>query len=463
MDAKRWQHLLVRAARAAAEHRDTVGNGPVTLGGREEALRAFGGPLPDGPTAPEQVVDELIAAAEGTIVGTVGPRYFGFVIGGASPAATAADILAVGWDQNAFSPVLSPAADGAERAAGGWVKDLLGLPAESSVGFVTGAQAGNTVGLAIGRQAVLAAAGWDVATDGLYGAPPVRVVIGAERHATVDRAMRLLGMGTVGLVSVPSDDNGAIVVDELRRVLAAEAGRPTIVCLQAGNVNTGASDDFVRAVPLAKEVGAWVHVDGAFGLWAAASPSRRHLVAGVEGADSWGTDAHKWLNVPYDCGLAICRDADAHGRTMRYAAAYLQGSDGTEYSLGDLVPESSRRARGFAVWAALRELGRSGVAELIDRCSDLAVRMADRLSDGGATIHNEVVLNQVLVGFGDDASLLDRVIDEVQREGTCWLGGTTWHDRRLIRVSVSNATTTADDIDRSADAILAAARKVGAL
>jgi glutamate/tyrosine decarboxylase-like PLP-dependent enzyme len=463
VDAKRWEDLLVRVARAAAEHRSTVADRPVVGLGTEDARAEFGAPLPDGPTDPEQVVDELLAAADGTLVGTVGPRYFGFVIGGATPASTAADMLAVGWDQNAFSPVLSPAAEGAERAAGGWVKDLLGLPAESSVGFVTGAQAGNTVGLAIGRQAVLAAAGWDVATDGLYDAPRVRVVIGAERHATVDRAVRLLGMGSASLVSVPSDDNGAIVVDELRRVLAAEPDRPTIVCLQAGNVNTGASDDFARAVPLAKEVGAWVHVDGAFGLWAAASPTRRHLVAGVEGADSWGTDAHKWLNVPYDCGLAISRDADAHGQTMRYAAAYLQGSDGTEYSLGDLVPESSRRARGFAVWAALRELGRSGVAELVDRCSDLAVRMADRLSDGGATIHNEVVLNQVLVGFGDDGSLVDRVIDEVQREGTCWVGGTTWHDRRLIRVSVSNATTTADDIDRSADAILAAARKVGAL
>ncbi len=463
MDAKRWEDLLVRAARAAAEHRSTVADRPVVGLGREEAWAAFGAPLPEGPTDPERVLDELLAAADGTLVGTVGPRYFGFVIGGASPASTAADMLAAGWDQNGFNPLMSPAAEGAERAAGGWVKDLLGLPAEASVGFVTGAQAGNTVGLAIGRQAVLAAAGWDVATDGLYGAPPLRVVTGGERHATVDRALRLLGMGTACVVPVPTDEAGAVVVDELRDALAAGAGAPTIVCLQAGNVNTGASDDFARAVPLAKEAGAWVHVDGAFGLWAAASPTRRHLVAGVEGADSWGTDAHKWLNVPYDSGLAFCRDAEAHGQTMGYSASYLQGSGRTDYSLGDLVPDSSRRARGFAVWAALRELGRSGVADLVDRCSDLAVRMADRLREGGATIHNEVVLNQVLVGFGEDAAMVDRVIEEVQREGTCWLGGTTWHDRRLIRVSVSNATTTADDIDRSADAILAAARKVGAL
>ena len=463
------EDLFVRAARAGARHRDTVGRRPVAgKASREDAWAAFGDALPDGPTPADRVVDELLAAAEGHLVGTVGPRHFGFVIGGSTPASAAADILAVGWDQNAFSAALSPAAEGAERAAGGWVKDLLGLPSSASVGFVTGAQAANTVGLACGRHWVLERAGHDVETDGLIGAPRVRVVGGFERHATIDRSLRLLGLGTASFVGVLTDDQGAIDVDDLEVVLAQEPERPAIVCLQAGNVNTGASDAFARAVPMAKDAGAWVHVDGAFGLWAAASPGRAHLMDGVDGADSWATDAHKWLNVPYDSGLAIVRDPALHGRTMSYAAAYLTGSGGTEFSLGDLVPDSSRRARGFAVWAALRELGRSGVADLVERTCLLAGRMAERLAEGGATIANDVVLNQVLVGFGDvsltdgsDGSRTDAIVAEVQRDGTCWLGATTWHDQRLIRVSVSNATTTEADIDASAAAILAAVARVG--
>ena len=459
------EKLYVRAARAAARHRRHVADLPVAgTASREDAWEAFGGRLPEGPTSPGKVLDELLAAADGHLVGTVGPRYFGFVIGGSTPAATAADMLAVGWDQNAFNPLMSPAAEAAERAAGAWVKDLLGLPGGASVGFVTGAQAANTVGIACGRHRVLEQAGYDVETDGLIGAPRVRVVSGFERHATIDRSLRLLGLGTASLVGVLTDDHGAIDVDDLASVLATEPERPTILCLQAGNVNTGASDDFSRAVPMAKEAGAWVHVDGAFGLWAAAARGRRHLVAGVEAADSWATDAHKWLNVPYDSGLAIVADAEVHGRSMAYSAAYLAGSGRGDYSLGDLVPDSSRRARGFAVWAALRELGRSGVADLVERCSMLAARMADRLEAGGATIANDVVLNQVLAGFGTGdelGSTTDEIVAEVQREGTCWLGATTWHDQRLIRISVSNATTTEADIDRSADAILAAADSVG--
>lgn len=454
--------LFVRAARAAAEHRDTVVDRPIAPGTREDAWAAFDGELPAGPTPPEQVLDDLLAAADGSLVGTVGPRYFGFVIGGASPASSAADIVATGWDQNGFNPLMSPAAEAAERTAGGWVKDLLGLPDGASVGFVTGAQSANTVGLAVGRHRVLEDAGWDVERDGLIGAPRVRVVTGAERHATIDRSLRLLGLGTASVVPVATDAQGAVDVSGLAAALHAASGEPTIVCLQAGNVNTGASDDFATAIPLARERGAWVHVDGAFGLWAAASPSYAGLVDGVEGADSWATDAHKWLNVPYDSGLAIVADAAAHGRTMSYSADYLAGSGRTDFSLGDLVPDSSRRARGFAVWAALRELGRSGVADLVDRCCALARRMADLLAAGGATIHNDVVLNQVLVGFGD-LSLTDAVIEEVQRDGTCWLGGTTWHGRRRIRVSVSNWSTTEADIDASAEAVLAAARRTGAL
>jgi len=457
------EKLFVRAARVGAEHRRTVRDRPVAgTASREDAWAAFAGPLPDGPTPAGEVIDDLLAAADGHLVGTVGPRYFGFVIGGSTPAAAAADLLAVGWDQNAFNPLMSPAAEAAERAAGGWVLDLLGLPAGASVGFVTGAQAANTVGIACGRHQVLEQAGWDVEADGLIGAPRVRVVTGFERHATVDRSLRLLGLGTASLVPVLTDDQGTIDLEDLERALGAEPDRPTIVCLQAGNVNTGASDLFAQAVPLAKEAGAWVHVDGAFGLWAAAAPGRAHLVAGVEEADSWATDAHKWLNVPYDSGLAIVADPQVHGRTMAYSAAYLAGSGRDDFSLGDLVLDSSRRARGFAVWAALRELGRSGVADLVERCCMLAARMADRLAAGGATIANDVMLNQVLVGFGD-LSNTEEIVAEVQRDGTCWLGATTWHDQRLIRVSVSNATTTEADIDASADAILAAAARVGGI
>lgn len=455
------QRLLIRAARAAAEHRRTVGEHSVAPSMSPEHIRAaFAGPLPDEPTDPDDVLTKLLLAADGAITGTAGPRYFGFVIGGALPAASAADVLTTGWDQAAYNEVLSPAAGAAERAAGGWAKELLGLPTDSSVAFVTGAQAGNTVGVAIGRNEVLARAGRDIARDGLYSAPQVRVVASDERHATIDRALRLLGMGSASIHPVRAGGNGAIDVDHLEEVLASTQGAPTIVCLQAGNVNTGACDDFARAIPLARRHDAWIHVDGAFGLWAAASPRYAHLTRGVEHADSWGTDAHKWLNVPYDSGLAFCRDGNAHAATMSYVAAYLTGSGGTDHVLGDVTPESSRRARGFAVWAALQELGRNGVADLVDQSCAHARRIADLLVAGGAKIYNEVVLNQVLVGFGD-LSRTDAVIEAVQRDGTCWLGATTWQGKRLIRISVSNWTTTDSDIDRSAEAILRAAASAG--
>ena len=452
--------LFTQAAVEGARHRATVADRPVQPSSDRASLEAaFGGRLPTEPTDPRRVVDDLIAAAGPGLVGTVGPRFFGFVIGGSSPAASAADMLAAGWDQCAYNEVLSPAAAAAERTAATWTKQLLGLPGSASVGFVTGAQAANTVGLAVGRQRVLADAGWDVARDGLFGAPRVAVVASEERHATIDRAARLLGFGTSSIEPVAATAQGAMDVDRLRAALDSLPG-PLIVCLQAGNVNTGACDDLRTATTVAHERGAWVHVDGAFGLWAAASPRTARLVDGVELADSWGTDAHKWLNVPYDCGLAFCADAPLHAATMSYAAAYLTGSGSvSDPVLGDLTPESSRRARGFAVWAALRELGSDGVAELVDRCCVLARRMALRLEVGGAKIHNDVVLNQVLVSIGDPGRT-DAVIEAVQREGTCWVGGTTWHGLRLIRISVSNATTTESDIDVSAAAILAAASAV---
>src|SRR3954469_20123044 len=305
--------LFARAAAEGARHRVIVADHPVQPSlDRASLAAAFGGPLGADPTDPGRVVDDLIAAAHPGLVGTVGPRFFGFVIGGASPAATAADLLATGWDQCAHNQGLSPAAAEAERAAGTWTKQLLGLPASASVGFVTGAQAANTVGVALGRQRVLADVGWDVALDGLFAAPRGTIVASDERHATIDRAARLLGFGTNGIEPVAADDQGAIDTGQLRTTLDRLRDRPVIVCLQAGNVNTGACDDLRTAATLARERNAWVHVDGAFGLWAAASPRTAHLVDGIELADSWGTDAHKWLNVPYDCGLAFCADTTLH-------------------------------------------------------------------------------------------------------------------------------------------------------
>ena len=451
--------VLHRAAAVAAAYRTALPDLPVAASADPDAVRAaFGGPLPRTPSTPGAVLDALVAAAEGGLVGSAGPRFFGFVIGGALAAATAADVVAAGWDQCAFNPVIAPAAAAAEEVAGGWLKDLLGLPATASVGFVTGGQAANTVGLAAARHQVLADAGWDVERDGLPGAPRVRIVAGAERHATIDRSLRLLGFGSAAVQPVGADANGAIDVDDLRRVLDAGHGGPAIVCLQAGNVNTGACDDLRAACAIAREHGAWVHVDGAFGLWAAASPARAHLVDGVELADSWACDGHKWLNLPYDCGYAICARPAVHVAALSYTASYLTGSGSAVPAPSDLTPESSRRARGFSTWAALRQLGANGVAELVERCCVLATRFAAGLAAGGAHIANDVVLNQVLVGFGDDART-DRIIEAVQREGTCWLGGTSWRGCRYLRVSVSNFSTTAHDVDRSVAAVLRCAAR----
>ncbi|HSK27367.1 MAG TPA: aminotransferase class V-fold PLP-dependent enzyme [Jiangellales bacterium] len=446
--------LLHRAAAAAADHRATVAERPVAPPVDRAALRAgFGGELPDRGTDPGTVLDELLAAAGPGLVGTAGPRFFGFVIGGALPAATAADVLTGGWDQCGFNAVLSPAAAAAEDCAGRWLKDLLGIPQTATVGFVTGGQEANTVGLAAARHHVLQQVGWDVERDGLAGAPRVRVVAGEERHGTVARSLRLLGFGTGLVEAVAADANGAIDVAGLERVLVTGPAAPTIVALQAGNVNTGACDDLRSAIAVARRHGAWVHVDGAFGLWAGAADATRHLVDGVELADSWACDGHKWLNVPYDSGFAFCAHPDVHAAAVSYTASYLVGSGAGEHVLSDLVLQSSRRARGFTAWAALRELGRDGVADLVDRCCRLARRFADGLAAGGAEVVNDVVLNQVLVGFGSD-DRTDHVIGAVQRDGTCWLGGTTWRGRRLMRVSVSNWSTTEADVDASVAAIL---------
>jgi len=457
--------LLVDAAHHVAAYRATVPDATVYPQVDLDAVRAaLGHRLPDGPCPARDVVDQLVAAVEPAVVATTGPRYFGFVIGGATAAATAADVLAVGWDQPAYNHLSSPAAAVVEEIAGAWLVDLLGLPPGASFGFVTGAQGANTVCLAAARHKVLADAGWDVERDGLVGAPAVRVLAGAERHATIDRSLRLLGFGTGVIEPVDTDGNGAIDVGALRQVLAGRPSGPVIVCLQAGNVNTGACDDLAGAVAAARVHGAWVHVDGAFGLWAAASPPTRHLVTGMETADSWGTDGHKWLNVPYDSGYAFCAHPEAHAAAMAYTAAYLVGTaPPTVRSPGDYVLESSRRARGLATWAALRELGRSGVADLVDRCCGLARRFATQLTAiDGVTVANDVVLNQVLVRFDDDDATTDRVIECVQRSGECWMGSTTWHGRRLMRISVSNWSTTEADVDRSVRAIAAAVRSARA-
>lgn len=453
--------LLARAASAAADYRHSLTDRPVGPPADLDALRkAFGTQLPAEPCPPAQVIDELINAASGGLVATAGPRFFGFVIGGALPSATAADMLASGWDQSAFNFVLSPAAAIAEEVAGSWLKDLLGIPASASVGFVTGAQAANTVGIAAARHHLLDAAGWDVERDGVRDAPPLRVVASVERHATIDRTLRLLGFGTAVVEDVAADPNGAIDLDDLERVLAAGPSAPAIVCLQAGNVNTGACDNLRAACEIVRRHEGWAHVDGAFGLWAAASPRTQHLVDGVELADSWGCDGHKWLNVPYDSGFVFCAHPAAHIAAVSYTAAYLVGSGGAVAGPSDFVLDSSRRARGFAVWAALRQLGRDGTAELIDRCCALARRFADGLAAAGAHVANDVVLNQVLVGFGDDIDT-DQLIDAIQRDGTCWMGGTTWRGKRLMRISVSNWSTTESDVDRSIEAILRLAGKPG--
>ncbi|KFU82828.1 Glutamate or tyrosine decarboxylase [Amycolatopsis lurida] len=439
--------LLADVAARVTRYRESVADVPVfpedTTGVREKL-----GDLPEKPAAPADVIRRLADAVEPALVANTGPRYFGFVTGGALDAATAADMLATGWDQPAFNKITSPAAAIVEEVAGEWLKDVLGLPSGASFGFVTGGQGANTVGLAAARHHVLARAGWDVERRGLHGAPPLPVVASEERHATIDRSLRLLGLGTDAVRPVRADGQGAIDIADLERKLDG----PAIVCLQAGNVNTGAFDDVAAATEIAHRHGAWVHVDGAFGLWAAAAPSLRRLTTGLAKADSWAVDGHKWLNVPYDCGYAFCAHPESHRAAMALTAAYLTGQgEGGVRAPSDFVPESSRRARGFATWAALSELGRSGIAELIDRCCALARRFAEKLDAcEGVTVVNDVVLNQVLVSFGDDT---DRVVEALQRSGECWMGATTWHGMRLMRVSVSNWSTTEADVDRSVAAI----------
>ena len=432
-----------------------------TLGG-DELRDMLGGPLPARGEDPIRVIDMLAEAGRTGTVASQGPRYFGFVVGGSIPAAIAADWLVSAWDQNAQMFVMSPIAAVVEQIVADWLKQLFGLPATWSVGFVTGAQMANFTSLLTARHQLLRRLDWDVERHGLFGAPPIDVVVSDESHRTIFTALRMLGLGADRVRRVETDAQGRMRPDRLGQILRSASGA-CIVCAQIGNVNTGAADPIEEIVSLARERGAWLHVDAAFGLWAATSESRRHLAAGVEQADSIATDGHKWLNVPYDSGIVLTAHPESHQRALLTPAHYIQATPG-ERDPRAFTPDESRRARALPMYAALRVLGREGVSDIVDRCCTLARRMAERLArHEGVRILNDVVLNQVLVQFrpldGDDAAAADvtrKVITQVQDEGTCWVGGTEWHGQVAMRVSISNWSTTAEDIDRSAAAIIAA-------
>jgi glutamate/tyrosine decarboxylase-like PLP-dependent enzyme len=441
------RELLHLTADYAADFLATLDERRITPSATLAELREqLGGPLPQTGLDPRAVVASLVEGVEGGIVGTPSGRYFGFVIGGAVSSSLAADWLTSTWDQNAGLYAGGPAASVVEEVSRGWLAELLRLPEHVSVSFVTGCQMAHVTALAAARHAVLERVGWDVAAEGLAGAPKITVVVGARRHVTLERALRLLGIGTSSLVVVPADGQGRMLVDELPAI-----DGPTIVCGQAGEVNTGAFDDLDAIADHVAGTDAWFHVDGAFGLWAAASPSLRHLVRGAERADSWATDAHKWLNVPYDSGIAFCAHPDAQRAAMRVTAAYLVQPGDDRRDQMDWTPEFSRRARGFAVYAAIRELGAQGIAAMIERCCERARQFAELLEAGGLEIVNDVVLNQVLVRVPPD------VVARVQEDGTCWLSGTEWDGAHAMRISVSNWRTSPDDVERSANAILTAA------
>jgi glutamate/tyrosine decarboxylase-like PLP-dependent enzyme len=420
---------------------------------RAEALQALSrldGELPELPSADETVIALLDEVGSPATMASAGGRFFGFVVGSSLPVAVAANWLATAWDQNAGLAVLAPTASRLEEIAGRWMAELLGLPTECGVGFVTCATQANFSGLAAARHALLARQGWNVEAHGLFGAPEVRVVVGEEVHVSVLKALSLLGMGRERVVRVPTDGQGRMRADALPPL-----DEMTIVCLQAGNVNTGAFDPAAEVIPQAKSAGAWVHVDGAFGLWAAASPDYRRWVEGYSGAESWATDAHKWLNVPYDCGVVFVREARHLYDAMAVGAAYLV--EGTR-DPAHYTPDFSRRARGVEVWAALRGLGRVGLADLIARTCRHARRFAEGLRAAGFEVLNEPVLNQVLVSFGD-AEATRRVIAAIQAEGTCWCGGTVWQGRTAMRISVSSWATTAEDVERSLEVMIRVGRE----
>jgi len=422
--------------------------------GRREMVANLRAPFPEEGEPPAAVIDLLASQAESGMTACSSPRYFGFVIGGTHPVALAADWLVSTWDQNAGIHAISPFSAAVEEVAAEWILELFDLPRESSVGFVTGGQMANFTCLAAARHSVLRRVGWDVEADGLASSPPVNIIVGADAHVTIDVALRYLGFGTRTIVRVDSDDQGRMRADSLRASMRTLDG-PTIICAQAGNVNSGSFDPLQEIAEVAKAANAWLHVDSAFGLWARATGSLSSHAAGIELADSWATDAHKWLNVPYDSGLAIVKHAIDHRAAMSSSAAYLIQTEGAERDAIDWVPELSRRARAIPVYATLRSLGLRGVAQLIEGACARARQIADVLAgEAGIQILNDVVLNQVLVRFDDDDDMTRAVVVGVQNEGTCWLSGTNWRGEAAMRVSVSNWATSEEDIARSAASII---------
>jgi len=454
---KNISSLLETTQRHASAWFASVADRPVRATVSPDELRAMlGGSFPQGGSAPHAVIELLANAGLRGSVASAGPRYFGFVVGGSLPAAVAADWLVSAWDQNSGIYALSPLTSVIEQITGSWLRELAGLPSTMSFGFTTGCQMANFTALAAARHRVLRDAGWDVEADGLFGAPAINVIVSEESHYTIFMALRLLGLGANRLRRIPTDGQGRMRADALAAALRELRG-PSIVCAQGGNVNTGAFDPLPEIAELAKSSGAWLHVDGAFGLWAAASPQRTALVRGIENADSIATDAHKWLNVPYDCGIVFCAHEAAHRSAMSLAAAYIVAT-GSERDPHEFVSEESRRARAIPVYAALRSLGREGFAELIERNCRQAQRFADGVRAAGHEVLNDVVLNQVLVSFGTPEQT-QRVIAAIQQDGTCWCGGTVWKGRTAMRISVSNWSTTDADVDKSIAAILRCAQQ----
>ena len=453
---------LERALSHARAHLETLDSQPVAARADLATLRArLGVPWTDAGVPATQVIDELVAATAGGHHASAGGRFFGWVIGGALPAALAADWLTSTWDQNAGLYACGPAAAVTEEVCGAWLKDLFDLPADASFALTTGCQLAHVTALAAARHAVLEAAGWDVEQDGLFGAPRIRIIVNEDRHGSVDRAARQLGFGRASLQIIPLDADGRLGASTLAKALSEGSG-PTIVVLQAGDLHLGACDDFEALIPLCKAAGAWVHVDGAFGLWAKASPRWAHLMRGVEGADSWATDGHKWLNVPYDSGLAFVRDATAHRATMTLSASYLAAGGDARDQI-DFTPEFSRRARGFAIYAALRELGRGGLADLIDRCCAHAAALAHGIAAlPGAELIAGPGLNQAMVRFrdpranateADHALRTNAVVAAINAGGEAFFSPSAWRGRRGMRISVSNWRTDARDVARAIEAV----------
>jgi glutamate/tyrosine decarboxylase-like PLP-dependent enzyme len=450
-DKSKLRSLLLDAAERATAYRESLSDRPVAPSSDAvDAAVSFVEAMPVEGTDDKAVLAMLDDIGSPATMSMAGPRFFGFVIGGSLPVSVATNWLTTAWDQNVGMHEVTPATSTLERVAMDWMLELFGLPMDAAASFVTGATVANFTSLAAARNRVYSDIGWNVEADGLIGAPPVTVIVSEETHPTVFKSLGLLGFGRNRVIRAPVDDQGRIDIGRFPTVSG-----PTIVCTQAGNVNTGAFDPVGEICAIVKPKGAWVHVDGAFGLWAAASPDRSHLCSGFAAADSWATDAHKWLNVPYDSGIAFVRDTAALKSAMSITAEYLMTD--TEFrNPSDFTPELSRRARGVDVWAALKSLGRNGLAEMIDRCCSNARRFAVGFDEAGFEVLNDVVLNQVLVSFGDDATNR-KIIDEIQKEGTCWCGVTVWQGRPAMRISVCNWSTTEADVDLSLAAIIAIA------